>query len=249
MCPKVSVITVCYNAEELIENTIKSVLGQTYKNIEYIIIDGNSTDGTLNIIIEYEPRFNGKMKWISEKDKGIYDAMNKGLNLSNGNYIFFLNSGDFFLDKDIINHMVVFLEKYNVDFLYGDVNLGEGKIRKGNVKSGLDLIFRTICHQSILAHKKCFEENKFDDNYKWLADYKWVIKCFNNPNIKKKYMNEIISYFDPKNNTSLDTYRLNMERVTERYYVGIESFSGIKKMIFKINNCRLYIKYKYYKHM
>jgi len=94
--PLVTIITVCLNSEKFIKDTIESVLNQTYKNIEYIIIDGQSKDNTLNIIKEYEPKFEGRMKWITEPDKGIYDAMNKGIEKSNGEIIGIINSDDWY---------------------------------------------------------------------------------------------------------------------------------------------------------
>lgn len=96
---KVSIITVCYNSEEYIEEAVKSVLFQTYQNIEYIIIDGKSTDGKLNIINKYKDRIS---KIMSEKDEGIYDAMNKGAQVATGDIIYFLNSDDRLIDKDVI---------------------------------------------------------------------------------------------------------------------------------------------------
>ena len=94
---KISIITVCFNSEKTIEDTIKSVLKQSYKNYEYIIVDGKSTDNTLNIIKKYEGKFDGRLKYISEKDKGIYDAMNKGIKMSAGDIIGLINSvNDFF---------------------------------------------------------------------------------------------------------------------------------------------------------
>ena len=93
---KVSIITISYNAEKTLEQTIKSVINQTYKNIEYIIIDGGSTDNTLNIINNNEAKIT---KWISEPDKGLYDAMNKGAELAQGDYLIFMNAGDTFVDE------------------------------------------------------------------------------------------------------------------------------------------------------
>src|SRR5574344_628581 len=98
---KISLITVCYNSEETIEDTLKSVLNQTYRNYEYIIIDGLSKDNTLSIIKQYESKFNGKLKYISEKDKGLYDAMNKGIELATGDIVGILNSDDILYDENV----------------------------------------------------------------------------------------------------------------------------------------------------
>ena len=93
---EVSIITVCYNSEKTIERTIKSVLNQTYQDYEYIIVDGASTDKTLDIIKRYEPEFEGKMRWISEQDNGIYYAMNKGIGMAKGKLIGMINSDDYY---------------------------------------------------------------------------------------------------------------------------------------------------------
>ncbi len=96
MKPKVSIVTPCLNSEKTIRDTIESVLYQTYKNIEYIIVDGSSTDNTVKIIKEYLPKFHGRMKFVSEKDNGIYNAMNKGIKMSSGNIIGIINSDDYY---------------------------------------------------------------------------------------------------------------------------------------------------------
>ena len=113
---KISVITVVYNDVQHIEETINSVINQTYDNIEYIVIDGGSTDGTVDVIKRYENNIN---YWVSEPDKGIYDAMNKGILKSTGEYIHFLNSGDSFYDIDVISKVANLISKNNVDLIYG----------------------------------------------------------------------------------------------------------------------------------
>ncbi|HDY89306.1 MAG TPA: glycosyltransferase, partial [bacterium] len=111
-----SIITVTYNAEACLEKTIQSVINQTYKNIEYIIIDGGSSDKTLSIIKKYKKY----IKYcISEPDKGIYDAMNKGIKIAKGDYINFLNAGDFYYENNVLSYLFDNLDK-SVDLLYGD---------------------------------------------------------------------------------------------------------------------------------
>ena len=102
--PLVSIVTVVFNGEKYLEQTIQSVINQTYDNVEYIIIDGGSTDGTVDIIKNYEDRID---YWISEKDKGIYDAMNKGINLASGEWINFMNAGDIFYDEKVLNTIYI----------------------------------------------------------------------------------------------------------------------------------------------
>ena len=110
---KISVITVCYNSKKTIEDTIKSVLNQTYQNYEYIIIDGCSTDGTIDLVKSYIPKFNGRLTFISEPDKGIYNAMNKGIRKATGDLICLLNSDDYYeLDA---------FETMNANYNWGEV--------------------------------------------------------------------------------------------------------------------------------
>lgn len=115
--PKISVITVCYNAVKELEKTILSVINQTYNNLEYIIVDGGSTDGTIEIIKKYEYKITF---WISEPDNGIYDAMNKGIRHANGEWINFMNAGDIFNDNQVLEK--IFANKYDesISFLYSD---------------------------------------------------------------------------------------------------------------------------------
>lgn len=118
---KITLITVCFNSENTISETFDSVLIQDYGNYEYLIIDGGSKDRTLDIIKTYEKKFNGRMRFISEKDKGLYDAMNKGINLSSGNVIGFLNADDKFARKNILSEINSFFEKTKCDGVYGDL--------------------------------------------------------------------------------------------------------------------------------
>ena len=118
---KITIITVSYNSDRTINDTIKSVLKQSYADIEYIIIDGNSQDKTLDIIKSYQADFNGRLKYISEPDKGIYDAMNKGINLSSGDLIGILNCDDMYLNKNSIKEVVTQIIKTNTDSIYTDL--------------------------------------------------------------------------------------------------------------------------------
>lgn len=150
--PLITIITVVFNGERFIENTILSVINQSYQNIEYIIIDGGSNDHTLDIIKKYDY---GIDYWISESDEGIYDAMNKGINLATGSWINFMNAGDLFCTLDIINSINGFDDTY--DIIYGDSLVYDGKANssilvKAKNLSRFNLLFwqtRTVCHQSI----------------------------------------------------------------------------------------------------
>ena len=120
---KISIITVTYNSSKTLADTINSVLLQSHTDFEYIIIDGKSTDETLNIIEKYEPEFKGKLKWISEQDHGIYDAMNKGIKIATGDIIGILNSDDFFSKSNILEIInATFNNDRQIDAIYGDVH-------------------------------------------------------------------------------------------------------------------------------
>ncbi len=171
---KFSIITVCYNAEDCIEGTIRSVLHQSYKNIEYIIIDGGSKDNTMKIINKYKGDID---VIVSEPDQGIYNAMNKGQKLAKGEYLNFLNAGDTFKNKNtlsIVNENI----KKETKIISGDFNLittnNKSKIIK--TKKITWKYFKKdfyACHQAIFIHSSIV--SFYDVSYKIKADYKWVL--------------------------------------------------------------------------
>lgn len=171
---KISVITVCYNAVDTLEETMLSVLNQTYPNIEYIVIDGGSTDGTVDIIKKYADRL---AYWVSEPDKGIYDAMNKGLAAATGDYINFMNAGDrFYSDITIESIINVLCQSGDNSVVYGNTIY---KYPYGNViVSGLkpeDLKERLpFCHQSCFIATRLHKDKKYDISFKYCADYAFM---------------------------------------------------------------------------
>ena len=239
--PLISIITVVFNGEKKLEKTILSVINQTYDNLEYIVIDGSSKDGTIDIVKKYEDKIN---YWVSEKDSGIYEAMNKGILASKGDYINFMNAGDFFTRKNLVSEVVNILNSKKIDLLYGNSYIGNGSYNKVNIKHKIQFIYKTICHQVIFAKKICFNNNMFDIRYQWLADYKWLLECFLNKNIKMKYINKEICYFEPINNRQ--TKNMHLKRLSERASIGHEYFFSFEKFLFNINQLRLVIKFKYF---
>ncbi len=178
MLPKLSVITIVYNNVKDIERTMLSILNQTYSNIEYILIDGASNDGTLEIIKKYENRIT---KLISEKDKGIYDAMNKGLALATGDYVLFMNSGDEIYELETVEK--IFATAPNADIYYGETEMYDenwqslGRRRHQapehfnweSFKYGM-----SISHQAIYIKRSLTEP--YNLQYKYSADIDWIIK-------------------------------------------------------------------------
>ena len=175
---KVTVVTVCYNAVNIIEKTILSVINQTYSNIEYIIIDGDSKDGTQDIIRKYSDRIS---YFISEPDKGIFDAMNKGLNVATGDYINFMNAGDLFFDSHVLT--TLFAEKtYNENdgFIFGLSVTPDGIVHKyvpfmenPNRYKGMG-----ICHQSLFVKTELAQKYKFSLRYPVSADYGMIYSIY-----------------------------------------------------------------------
>ncbi len=170
--PLISIVTVVYNGEKHLEQTINSVLGQTYDNIEYILIDGESTDGTMEIIKKYEGQVD---YWISESDEGIYNAMNKGVSLCSGDYVAFLNADDWY-PINSLDLVVGALLKTKLDYVFGDMNLYDentlvGKRKPSNYKYGTP-----IGHQALFVRTNLMRENPFNIRYKIAADYDFMIK-------------------------------------------------------------------------
>ncbi|MBQ2645573.1 glycosyltransferase [bacterium] len=178
---KISVITVCYNSENVIERTLQSVVSQTFDDFEYLIIDGASNDNTLAIIEKYKENFS-KMKVFSEKDKGIYDAMNKGIANANGDYIIFLNADDVFLHENVLKLVSEKIDGAK-DLYYGDLIFLEKSTGKLNNRRQNNVNYVYLCggmlfHPAIFASKKLFEKiGNFDIQYRIVADYDWILRA------------------------------------------------------------------------
>lgn len=177
---KFSIVTVVYNGEKTIEQTILSIINQSYKNIEYIIVDGNSEDKTLEIIERYKDKIT---KIVSEKDNGLYDAMNKSFNLATGDYIWFINSGDEIFTSYTISDIVKKIEKENIlpDIMYGRTalyNNNKELIKVPRVPKKIDSYTFTkgmpVSHQGFIVSKKIVEY--YNLNYKSASDQDWIIR-------------------------------------------------------------------------
>jgi glycosyltransferase involved in cell wall biosynthesis len=190
--PKVSIITVTFNAEKYLEQTIKSVIEQDYPNIEYIIIDGNSSDKTTDIIKRYESYLS---YWLSEPDSGIYDAMNKSINVATGEWIIFMNAGDTFFEKlnitNFINDVKNETELYN-----GSINFINEDTKEKVFKPpyGLDKIWITVpaWHQASFIRTSLMKKYMYSLEYKIAGDHDFYLKCFINDH-KFQFSNQIIS--------------------------------------------------------
>ncbi len=192
---KVSVITVVFNGAGTIEQTIKSVLGQTYKNIEYIIIDGDSTDGTQEIVEKYGESI---ACFVSEKDNGLYDAMNKGISYATGDIIGIINSDDYYA-VDAVEHVVKYFEQHEVGVVYGKcVMLQRNGTRYVCGKRSLEELWYTMDptpHPTIFVKSSVYRNyGMFDTKYKLAADYDLILRLFGR-NVEFGFVDEVIAFF------------------------------------------------------
>ena len=202
--PKFSIITVTYNAEKVLEDTIQSVIFQTYRNVEYIIVDGASKDHTLEIVNKYHDRIN---KVTSEIDKGLYDAMNKGIQLATGDYLCFLNAGDKFHDSETLQKVVHTLKGQELpDVIYGETAIVDEEghfLHMRRLSTPAHLNWKSfkqgmlVCHQAFFANRELAINHLYDLQYRFSADFDWCIrimkkaKCLHNTRLTLiDYLNE-----------------------------------------------------------
>lgn len=173
---KISVVTICYNAANLLEKTILSVITQTYPNIEYIIIDGASNDGTVDIIKKYDHSIT---RWMSEPDEGIYDAMNKGIKLASGDYINFMNAGDIFHSKESVSEAVKMINEDTI-VAYGNTLLLYSFGSKLKVPDPLEEIMKKMVfgHQATFVRTSYHKEHLFDTTFRSSGDYKFFYDTY-----------------------------------------------------------------------
>lgn len=193
---KISIITVTYNSAATLEQTIQSVISQTYPDIEYIIVDGKSSDETLQIIDKYK---SGISKFVSEKDKGLYDAINKGIGLCNGEIIGILHSDDFYIDNKVIEKYAELFSKTSCDAVYSDLyyvdktdtNKIIRKWKSGNYKSNAFVNGWMPPHPTFFVKKACYQQlGKFDLQFTSAADYELMLRFIHKHKIKIAYLPE-----------------------------------------------------------
>jgi len=215
--PDVTIITVVRNGSDFIEQTILSVVNQTYNNIEYLVIDGNSTDKTVEII----KRYNDKIAyWLSENDKGIYDAMNKGIRLATGKWIGILNCGDYFVKSSTISDLFLNNTYDEFELIYGNMfmrHVFPGDSRQYNQLLLSNSDFRMLKKKFIVGHGSCFfkrtciEKNgDYDLSFKIAADTELLLRYLKN-GIRWKHINIPVHYFDTSGVSYKKIYRTRIE--------------------------------------
>lgn len=195
---KISIVTVTYNSATTLRDTIESVLNQDYSDLEYIVADGASKDDTLRIIKEYEPKFKGRLKWFSENDEGMYDAMNKGIKIATGNVVGIINSDDFFHRTDVISKVAeAFDQDKSIEAVYSDIRFIKEDnlyktIRYYSSKNFAPWRFRfgfMPAHPSFYTYKHNYEKyGYYQCDYKIAADYELLTRFLYTNKLKTKYL-------------------------------------------------------------
>lgn len=197
---KLSIITVCYNAVACIETCVLSVVNQTHENLEYIVIDGGSSDGTKEILNRYRSRIS---VLVSESDTGIYSAMNKGLSSATGDFIYFLNADDYLVDCNVAKDIIECI----IGHPAGDVYYGSIEVRHEDGSRAIhepdppeiaaeSMICGCLPHQATFARRRVFERSgPFDESYRYHADYDWFLKVIADPEIKLVQINRVVASF------------------------------------------------------
>jgi len=243
---KITIITVCKNSQHFLAETIESVINQTYKNIEYIIIDGKSTDHTIDIIKRYSFHISS---WISEKDNGMYDAINKGLRISSGDYILILNSDDVLAVNDTIRQVVEQINIEKLDYYYGNmIRSKDGKHKKVKLfpVSYEQLLLST--HGTFAQHPCFFVSSNlnnilggYDLRYRYASDYDYILRALSTKNIEGKHLNIFISKFRIHDMSITASGKINSERIEILKQHGYYQLPSLRRLYFYY---KLWIYYK-----
>lgn len=232
--PKFSVITVCYNAEATLEDTIQSVISQTYHHVEYIIVDGASKDRTMDIVNRYRERISVV---VSEPDKGLYDAMNKGIRLATGDYLCFLNAGDSFHEDDTLQQMVHSIHTLQLpDVLYGETELVDHEghfLRMRRLQAPEHLTWKSfrqgmlVCHQAFFARRDLVMP--YDLRYRFSADFDWCIKIMKQSKVLHNTHLTLIDYLSEGMTT-----RNHKASLKERFRIMVRHYGWASTVAFHL---------------
>ena len=194
---KITLITVTYNSGKTIADCMESVLSQNYDNYEYLVIDGGSTDHTVEVIKQYEEKFQGRMRWVSERDKGIYDAMNKGIKMATGDVVGILNSDDYFTSSDVFETISKNFDISVSDAIYGDIHFVHDGAPDKCVRYYSSKLFHPFwlrfgfmpAHPSFYCKRSVFEQyGLYRLDYKIGADYEMMVRLLKKHKIRAKYL-------------------------------------------------------------
>lgn len=229
--PKISIILPCYNSAKTIEQTIQSIIHLNYPNIEFVVIDGESTDGTLNILNRYTQFINCL---ISEKDNGIYDAMNKGVRLANGDYLYFIGSDDIVINS--WQNLDKILKSGNTIY-YGNVYFPSSNMIFDGKFNFVNLLTKNLCHQSIFYPKAVFEKYHYSTDYPLLADFHLNLVLNSDSNFKFKFIDIIVAIYSENglSSTGRDSFFLqnHLEIIKKHYSFIVYLYIYTRKILAK----------------
>jgi glycosyltransferase involved in cell wall biosynthesis len=244
--PLISIIIPCFNAAQYLQISLHSVLEQDYTNKELLIIDGGSTDGSLELIEKYASDYSF-VKYVSEKDKGVYDAMNKGVAMALGEWIYILGADDRLAGSSVLSDVFNSTNTLTADFIYGNVQfLYSGQIYNGEFNLFRILFGGNICHQAIFCRKKLFDViGNFDTACRTYADHDFNIRCFMKRSVKKVYTKKVIAVYNERDGLSAvqktdPVFRAKQAQYIKKYYLRPGPFlkrtfflskQGIKKLL------------------
>lgn len=243
---KISLITATYNSEKYLRDTIQSVLSQDNPAIEYIIVDGGSKDSTIDIIKEYEPKFKGRLRWISEPDKGLYDALNKGFKMATGDVVGILNSDDFFTSDNILSKVVDAFNSNNCDAVYGDIHfVNDTDLTKCTRYYSSAIFKRSLmrigfipAHPSFYVYKSKFEElGYYKTDYKIAADFELLLRFI--------YVHKIKTHYIPLDFVTMRTGGMSTESMDSRKTIMKEHLRAFKANGIFNNRFILSLRYPY----
>lgn len=234
---KITIITVCKNSADFLDATIKSVTNQTYQNIQYIIIDGNSSDGTIDILRRHASKIE---VWVSEDDNGMYDAINKGLKFATGDYVLILNSDDLLVNKSTIQNAVNLMGDNRPDYFYGNlVKIKNGKHKKVRLfpVTFKQLLLSThgtfVPHPCLFISKKLNEQLKgYSLKYKYASDYDYILRALGTKGVKGKYIDTPISKFRIHENSITAGGKIEPERKIILEEHGYFQYSYFSRLFF-----------------
>ena len=241
---KISIITVCYNAENTLKKTIESVISQDYNNIEYIIIDGGSTDGTVDIIKKYSYRIS---YWISEKDNGIYDAMNKGLSKITGDLIGIINSDDWYANNIFTDIADIYTKTDKRTVIHGNLVFIEKEQEKEILRPNLnhESYYRgtPFCHPTMFVPTIIYKEiGDFNILYRIAADYDFMLRFIDN-GYKQYYYNKVISYMRTGGESEkniIKGYKESCNIAIKHKYSKIKTYSAFLSKIYYLYKTKLF---------
>ena len=243
---KISIITATYNSAVTVKDTFESVLAQTYNDIEYIVVDGLSKDNTVDIIKEYEPKFNGRMRWVSEKDKGLYDAMNKGIAMATGDVVGILNSDDFYTSNDILQLVADGMQNGEIDAVYGDIHFVNDDNLDKCVRYYSSRIFRRWlmrygfmpAHPSFYCKRDVYTRyGAFNTKYKIGADFESLLRYI--------FVNRIATKYIKRDFVTMRTGGASTEGMCSRWQIMKDHLRALKDNGIYSNALMLCMRYPY----